>query len=460
MILRMIPDTSDGEFWAPGGNGSRVGGTLTMTEGSRAGVVLDGPVVDEAPPAVSAADSARDVAAFQPITIHGQLDSGVDVTLVNAQNYRPDGGQPRYEAHQAVIGAHVSGPDQLYTAVRYQLGHLLLGHLPVGVTSVVPDDGSKLSAEPAEDGEMWLVYEAATPMTLRQLNMRVVSGCLVLLRLALDQPVAIRACQVRVDEGDPWLAIHSQTYSAPTNMNLRRIVEPTELTLDQFAKWIAFNDELDGLAWPVGEPIRGPVQARAQVYTTLVEGLHRRMPYQQSQFPAAKPTWFEKIRQAARRAAKEWATETGNLDPDAVHTAVNNALTHFEAVGYADRATALVAEVTAAVPEVTESVPDLVVQLTRARNELSHHLIPNEDKEPLGDRVLRWAIMAEVAPWLLRVFLLLHAGIDPVVLRAGLLEHERFDVYRGNVAQMVADLGWTPPGPAEDEPNDASAAQG
>nr|WP_142282850.1 HEPN domain-containing protein [Mycobacterium aquaticum] len=430
---------------------------MTMAEGSRAAVVLDGPVVDEVPPPVSAADSALDVAAFQPITIHGRLDSGVDVTLVNAQNYQPDSGQPRYEAHQAIVGAHVSGADQLYTGVRYQLGHLLLGHLPVGVASVVPDDGSRLSADPAEDGEMWLVYEAATPMTLRQLHMRVVSGCLVLLRLALDQPVAIRACQVRVNEGDPWLTVHSQTYSAPTNLNLLRIVEPAELTLNQFAEWIALNDKLDGLAWPVVEPINGAVQARAQVYTTLVEGLHRRLPYEQSQFPAAQPKWFEKIRQAARRAAKEWATKTGNLDPGAVHTAVNNALAHFDAVGYADRARALVSEVTAAVPELTESVPDLSAQLTRARNELSHHPIPDEEKEPLGDRVLRWAIVAEVAPWLLRVFLLLHAGIDPVVLRAGLLEHERFDVHRANVAQMVADLGWPPPRPAQDKPDTADA---
>lgn len=127
-----------------GGNGSWVAGVLTMTEGSRAAAVLDEPVVDEAPPPVSAAESARDVAAFQPITIHGRLDGGLDVTLLTAQNYRSDGGQPRYESHQAVIGAHVSGPEQLYTAVRCQLGHLLPGHLPVAVTSVVPDDGSKL----------------------------------------------------------------------------------------------------------------------------------------------------------------------------------------------------------------------------------------------------------------------------------------------------------------------------
>lgn len=72
--------------------------------------------------------------------------------------------------------------------------------------------------------------------------------------------------------------------------------------------------------------------------------------------------------------------------------------------------------------------------------------------------ISRWStIMAEVAPWLLRVFLLLHAGVDPVVLRAGLLEHERFDVYRGNVAQMVADLGWPPPVPAGEETDTGSA---
>ncbi|MFV8176584.1 hypothetical protein [Mycolicibacterium peregrinum] len=140
----MIPDASDGEFWAAGG-GSRVGGVLTTMEGSRAEVVLDGPLVDAAPEPVSSADSARDVAAFQPITIHGRLNNGVDVTLVNAQNYRPDGRQPRYQALQAVFGAQVGiwpGPA------------LYRGALPARSSAARPPAGRRV----AEDGEMCWCY--------------------------------------------------------------------------------------------------------------------------------------------------------------------------------------------------------------------------------------------------------------------------------------------------------------
>jgi hypothetical protein len=43
---------------------------------------------------------------------------------------------------------------------------------------------------------------------------------------------------------------------------------------------------------------------------------------------------------------------------------------------------------------------------------------------------------------LLRGVVLLRAGVEPGALRAGYLAHQRFEVYRANVAQMVSELGW------------------
>jgi hypothetical protein len=42
-----------------------------------------------------------------------------------------------------------------------------------------------------------------------------------------------------------------------------------ELTVERFAKWIALNDRLDGLAWAVPDPVKGAVQAQVQVVTSL-----------------------------------------------------------------------------------------------------------------------------------------------------------------------------------------------
>ena len=101
------------------------------------------------------------------------------VTLLNAQNHGGGGwfDTPRYVAHGAVLGtAHVTGEDQLYSAVRFRLDHRYwLGHLVEREPTVLTDDKSTLSVEISADGN-WLVYCSSTPATLRQLQMRVVSG--------------------------------------------------------------------------------------------------------------------------------------------------------------------------------------------------------------------------------------------------------------------------------------------
>jgi hypothetical protein len=90
-------------------------------------------------------------------------------------------------------------------------------------------------------------------------------------------------------------------------------------------------------------------------------------------------------------------------------------------------------------------VAELTTRLKKARNDFAHHLLQDEAKEPLAERYLRWAVVANVTPWLLRGVVLLRAGVEPGALRAGYLAHQRFEVYRANVAQMVSELGWELP---------------
>ena len=122
---------------------------------------------------------------------------------------------------------------------------------------------------------------------------------------------------------------------------------------------------------------------------------------------------MDRVKQAARRAAAEKAKAEQNLDAQQIRTAVMNALAHMEDIDYCQRAEAVVTEVCGVVPEIAESVADLPGRLTKARNEMAHHLLPDEEKEPLAVRYLRWLVVAYVTPWLLRGLLLLHAGIEP-----------------------------------------------
>lgn len=448
-----------GYFWVPERPDARVWGAFAAEGGHKPEVVLAGGLVND--PRVRStggggrvfmSSAAATEKAFQPITLQGQLDSGHAVTLVNAYNHGRDGnyfGSPHYKAHYAVSGdRHVSGVDQLFIAVRFRFGDpYWLGHLRESKASAVDSDGSALSVETSDDGN-WLVYTATAPATLRQLKTRVVSGCLTLAELVLDQDFAARDTHVRVNDGDPWLTVHGPEFSTPPNeFDADTLLRREELTVERFAKWIPFNDGLDGLASVVARPIKAPLQTQVLVVTPLVEGLHRRMPktFEQSKFARASPSVLKRIKEASRRAARVTATNRRNLDPRQVHVAVMDSVSHFDDVDYVQRATDLMTTVCAVIPEIAESVADLPEHLTKAHHEMAHQLPLNEENEPLEVRNLRWLVVANITPWLLRGLLLLEAGIDPSVLHDRYLAYGRFLYFRANVAQFVRELGWELP---------------
>ena len=180
---------------------------------------------------------------------------------------------------------------QLYSAVRFRIDDpRWTAHLGDGENHIVPGDRSVLRADAPEAGQdegIWLVYESAEPCSIRDLDSRVLASCRALARLALDRPLAVRTIEVRISQDDDWLPLHSKAYSAPVSGYGESLLPPAELTVERFAEWIALNGRLDGLASAVDGLGEGTVQSQVLVGTSLVEGLHRRLPYKQSQFPAA-----------------------------------------------------------------------------------------------------------------------------------------------------------------------------
>ena len=167
----------------------------------------------------------------------------------------------------------------------------------------------------------------------------------MLARLALDRSLVIRTTEVRIGPDDAWHGLHGRAYRAAAKGFDAPLIPQQELTIERFANWIALNDKLDGLARAVCEPVKGAVQAQILVDTSLVEGLHRRLPYQQCQFPEASTAALNRVKQAARRSASGKAKEEKTIDPDRVHGSVKNAVAHFDDVDYRTRAQDLVDEV-------------------------------------------------------------------------------------------------------------------
>lgn len=442
-----------GQFWFAGTPGRRVRGELILEVGQQPELVVDGAIVDS--PCEVAAETERGsavalsvlperlVESFLPITIHGQLDNGERLTLLSARNHGGTGtfGVPRYRATTVVVGAWVAGTMQPYTAIRFQLNaSQVLAHLESGQSAPVGDEGI-LSVEADESGT-WLVYTSAEPVALRQLRARAVLGVVVLTQLALDTTeTAARAVEVRIGGDGRWLPVVS-TMLGETIADIEDdpLLPYEELTLERLASWIATNDTLDMLAWPVLNPSLSPLPERVMVSTSLVEGLHRRLPFEQTKFLGATKPAIKRVREAAVAAAVARAAKEDHLDPELVATLMTNAVGFVGDVSFQDRADAVVSEVSAAIPEFTIVLPDIATHIKKARNDFAHHIVYTESKEPLADRELRWTVIAVITPWLLRALLLLRAGIDPVTLHTGYAASERFTNHLAEVTRMKAEL--------------------
>lgn len=440
-----------GWFWVSGTTEPRVRGEFSCEPGVDPDVTLDAGLVDDPrirriPGGVGFSGSAEDsVASFLPITLHGQLDTGQRITMLNARNHGGAGrwfrGKPRYAAEAVVFGEHIDGA-QAVQSVRFRLGHRYwLDHFSAHRT-VANEDGAVLSIEPSERGN-WLVYTPATPETFHRLEVLALSGVRTLMQLALDQSLDAQDIELRFGPDGPWLPVLSDALNtSATQTSLNSLLPRDVLTLDVIAKWIPLNDRLDGLAAAVTSPIQAALQAEALVVTSLVEGIHRRLPYQQSKFPGVSKRARKAILDAARLGGQAESAAYA-LDP----TVIGESVQFLTDVSFRMRARQIVDEVCSVIPEFTESLADFPGEITKARNDFAHHLLIDEKREPLEKRYLRWLIVVTATPWLLRALLLLQAGVPPEVVREGFLESNRFEHVRANVAQLVRELGWEFPAP-------------
>ena len=439
---------SNGTFWEASSPIRSRGHYAPSTEG-RPELRLLAPIVDDPLAArvatndgtsriVSSMQADKAVKSFAPILIHGELDTGENLTLLSAQNYSAGPTLPRYRARVSILGAHVDA-NHAYSAMRFRVSdRYWTDHLSPG-ESAQTADLSTLRTEAAEDG-IWLIYEGASHRNIRDLEQYVANSCITLMTLAFDFRPEIQEIELRTHDG-PWLRTAGSGFRGQTSDWDVPMLNTSELTLERIARWIDLNAALDNLGAASADPPTGAVQAQALVATTLLEGIHRRLPFEQSKFPSLSKAAKRKVRAVARSAAVEAATSSAGVDVGAVDKAISDCLSHFSSVSYLDRAHDIVAEVGAAVPELTMSVPDLPKLLKDARNDLAHHLVEAESIDELVTVISRWTIASMAAPWLLRFLLLLRVGVDPAILRSKSLEHQRFEFVLANIARIADELG-------------------
>ncbi|WP_152427880.1 HEPN domain-containing protein [Dietzia sp. UCD-THP] len=438
---------SNGIFWQAS-SPTRSRGHYGHTAAGRPELELLAPIVDD-PSAtevtttdgtsriIYSTQADKAVKSFAPVLIHGELDTGELLTLLSAQNHAAGPILPKYRARVAILGAHVDA-NHAYSAMRFRVSdRYWTDHLSPG-ESAQTADLSVLRTEAAEDG-VWLIYEGAKPRNIRDLEQYVANACITLMTLAFDFRPTIQEVELRTHDG-PWLRTAGPGFRGQASDWDVPMLNTSDLTLDRIARWIDLNARLDNLGAAIADPPTGAVQAQALVATTLLEGIHRRLPFEQSRFPSLSKTAKRRIRKAARSAAVEAATSSAGADVGAVDKAISDCLSHFSSVSYLDRAHDIVAEVSAAVPELIFPVPDLPRTLKEARNDLAHHLVETESIDDLVTVINRWTIASMATPWLLRFLLLLRVGINPAILRRKALEHQRFEFVLANIARIADEL--------------------
>jgi hypothetical protein len=445
-----------GEFWRFDTPERREPGVIKLQRGHTPLLDLERPVVDQTVDIVTMSQFGgitirpgtpdEVVAALQPVTLHGELEEGVQVSLLEARGRtHPDKGAPRqrYEAQYMVEGAHVTR-EQTYRNVRLRLSlPASWRHVAAG-QSVRLADGSVLSVV-EDESQRWLDYRSAEPLRLRSMASKIVAGCQVLASLAFkehdEDDVTVLATQLQIDDGDPWLRVVSRNLYANIPDEFSPLLTTDELTLDRVAKWLPLHETLDDLDWAVAEPPTGPIQTSLLARASVAEGVHRRLFPESRRFDLTKGA-LKNIREELRDRGTELFRQHGIDDKTRTDKCISDALNYMNDISFRDRVDEMVAVVNNVAPIVLAAIPDSSRQLVRARNDLAHYG-ESHNTESFEAKIDRWTVFYLAIPWMLRVILLERAGVEPETLRNALDESMAFAYYRATIKSIVDDLGWS-----------------
>lgn len=382
------------------------------------------------------------VADFSPITVHGVLDSGRKITLVDAM------GTAKF-VHQSFLvryvldGAHLDGHNQRFSAVRFQLDDPgWWTKLDSGVTSEAGPLGSFSVSR--EDRLVWFVFEFNKSVTLRECDSSIILPTRTLANLATMLNFELGPTQLRVDrEGSPWVTVLSKSRaSEPVVFSGSRppeiLLTPAKvLTIERFAQWIKASADMDGLPSVVANPPTNvSIETKALTMASVAEGLHRRLFQEAKRFQTITKAERKIARNAAVTAGVAAFQQAGYSDLKEVRDALTNALGHVTDVTYRSRLEDLNQEAASVVPEITVSFqdPTWAELVVKTRNLLAHQL--EDEERTMLQKIDAMTLVAWSLPWVLRIVLLLRAGIEPAVIRDGVVKFRPFQYYEANVAAI------------------------
>lgn len=367
----------------------------------------------------------------------------------------PIGGAPelhRIRADWCVAGAHIDGPDTLFTAVRARFAHLELWAQSEGVgltyiyepttevtlkfvpptSETVPftefDQNATLMLETSgtvSPPDVWggqirtknyLALEGLTGWTLEEVLARFVRPVQTLLTLLAGKQCDVLQFEVKID--DRWCQVYGDSINpdaalpAVDTLLLRR----EGLSLDVLASWCGLTRRLAPAPQVVAAALAGSfqtVEAEALAMTTTAEGLDRVL------YP-------DSVRFSKTEVAETVSAIETSGAPDRVSKELISALNlYFAEDSYPTRIKRLATDVAKAEPRCVGEITKWKNGIRELRVGLAHAL--GADDEASDDALWRMVSRVRSLRWALLIRMLQVAGVPDETLGGAVSSAEEFN---------------------------------
>ncbi|MBO0881241.1 MAG: hypothetical protein J2P17_13010 [Mycobacterium sp.] len=385
------------------------------------------------------------VADFQPRNIHGELNDGRQVSLVEAQggadpnSFMGHQYRQRFRALQAVMDERVDGAAQRYAGFKFPVRGSGWWRQPDEQAQT--NDGSWLRLT-WEDDSRSFEFCPASSLTFRQVDSAVLSPITTLASLATDNPTDVGDLHVRLADDGPWRKVYAP--EEPIGRTSYPLLN-THLTADRFAKWIDVRKRTLGLDAAAIAVLDG-MAIEAQVLTLVAgaEGLHRKLFDDKKRVPALEQNDVTQARRAARQAALDRVREIDrsgrapltDADLTEFKQAINDAFSFLNERTFRSRMSDLIEDAQSSIPGIAVNFSNWPAAVTDARNTLAHRGTGPGD--PTGQFVDLLIALGYSIPWVLRTVLLKQAGFNPPALQAAYADSSRYNHHITNTRYLLA----------------------
>ncbi|GAA4975361.1 HEPN domain-containing protein [Actinoplanes utahensis] len=326
---------------------------------------------------------------------------------------------------------------------RGEHGHLEVVLEPFSIAPVATPCGAELtlnvrSAWRQSDGrttverETWVQLTQIDGRTYREIDTEYITALLCYLSFAIGKTVPITAIQA-LHDGTWVTVIHPGVTEEPDGSTMDRgvILPLADTGLSAMSAFLDIYRQVGPVAPITRDALsnqrKATLDTQVLEFTTVAEGLHRRLFPQQERMPKEDA---KRIRTLIADALKEEA------NPRYVDITTGTVLGFLNEPNYKSRLQHLSNEAATAIPELFGNQKEWVKRVAEARNSFAHRTSGFIEENHIDEM---YAI-SESLKWMFWCLLLLRSGVTPETIRARISQNQRYQFFLRNARQTVRSI--------------------